>query len=205
VLGHGGYELPSGLAFSIDAGFMRVAASFKDRPITLQPQGLGANKGTATDKLALSGLVAGASAQIHHGESFPITAVLGAGVLLGTLSDDRAGAAVTNARIAGVPSQPYSFSVAESPSARYFYLAPEFRVGVRAAKRVEFTFGVRALILVAVTAPHWADLNPVNPASELPQNAPDPYRTGPMKFGDQSLTGGVVFAVAPSLGARVDF
>ena len=200
VLGRGGYELPSGLAMAIDAGFLRLASSLKGRAVSLQPVGLAANQGSADDKLAVSGLLVGISAHIHRGEQFPLSAGLGAGMILGTLKDDRSAAAATNERTkngATIPSQSYSFSLSESPAARYFYLAPELRAGLRLAKRFEISLGVRALILVAVSTPQWTDERKFDPGAA--------YAVGPLAFGSQRLTSDLTVAVAPSLGARLDF
>ncbi len=62
-------------------------------------------------------------------------------------------------------AQPYDFEATESPQARYLYVAPEFRLGWRFADRFELSAGVRALILVGLTQPKWADENPIIPVT----------------------------------------
>jgi PEGA domain len=201
VLGHGGYQLGSGLALSIDAGFLSLSGKLENRAVALKPRGLADNLGTATDSLTLSGLSVGPAAAFHAGSKFPILARVGVGVLLANLKDSRSGTASTNDRTTpqGVmyTAQPYDFSLSESQAARYLYVAPEFRVGLRFADRFELAAGLRALFLIGITQPKWADQNPVSPGAS--------YNVGELTFGDQALAGSLIVVLTPGLSARVDF
>jgi hypothetical protein len=122
------------------------------------------------------------------------------GAVLGSLRDERKGSATTNEREAATgetyPAQAYDFAVSESQAARYLYVAPEVRLGLRFAKRFEVSAGLRALVLVGIANPQWQDETPISPGSE--------YRVGQLRFGAQALAGDVLFVMAPGLGLRMD-
>jgi hypothetical protein len=200
VMGHGGYQLGSGLALLLDAGFLSLKQQYKQRSVQLEPQGLEANPGAASDDVALNGLRVGPSAEYHRGEALTFTGRLGVGVFLGWAKDERRGSASTverDAKGTHVPAQAYDFDVSESPQARYLYVAPEFRLGWRFADRFELSAGVRALILVGLSQPTWADENPVYPG--------DSFKVGELSFGADALAGRTILVVSPGLGARFDF
>jgi hypothetical protein len=202
VMGHAGYQLGSGLALLLDAGFLSLKQQLKQREVSLYPQGLKANFGLATDDLSLQGLRVGPSAEYHRGESLTLTGRLGLGVFLGWAKDERSGSASTNERDdpnsnEHYLAQTYSFDASESPQARYLYVAPEFRLGWRFADRFELSAGVRALILVGLTEPVWADESPVFPGES--------FNVGPLRFGADTLAGRSLLVVSPGLGARFDF
>jgi hypothetical protein len=201
TVGHAGYELGSGLGFLLDAGFLSLSERLASHPVALHPVGIPQdNLGSAEDKIRLSGLTVGASAQYHQGEKLPVTGRLGVGVLLATARDARTGTAFTNARMVGgvlVPAASYPFDVTESPKASYLYVAPELRQGLRLGAHAEITFGLRALIMVALTQPKWADEKPVEPGVT--------YRVGQLTFGPQQVTGNLIVVFVPGVGFRADF
>jgi hypothetical protein len=85
-------------------------------------------------------------------------------------------------------------SQAESPSARYLYVMPEVRVGMRLGERLELSAGVEAMVLLAISQPTWSDARPVVAATD-----------GLATFGAQELAGRTILVVAPGLGARYEF
>jgi hypothetical protein len=200
-MGHGGYQLRSGLALLIDAGFLSLEQRLERRPVSLQPRGLLANQGRATDEVSLNGLRAGVSAEYHRGDELTFTGRLGLGLFLGWAKDARSGTASTNERTDAngnhYAAESYSFDVSESPAARYLYVAPEARLGWRLAERFELSVGMRALVLVGLTQPTWRDENPVLPDDRL--------RVGLLTFGADTLAGRTLLVVSPGLGARFDF
>jgi hypothetical protein len=151
--------------------------------------------------VSLNGLRVGPAAEYHRGEALMVTGRLGVGIFLGSARDERRGSASTNERKDQTgrthAAQPYDFEATESPQARYVYVAPEFRLGWRFADRFELSAGVRALILVALTQPKWADENPVYPG--------DSFDVGLLTFGADALAGRTLLVVSPGLGARFDF
>jgi hypothetical protein len=185
----------------LDAGFLSLRQQYKQRGVQLEQQGLQANLGSASDDVALNGLRVGPSAEYHRGEALTFTGRLGVGVFLGWAKDKRNGSASTVERddASGnhLPAQIYDFDVSESPQARYLYVAPEFRLGWRFADRFELSAGVRALILVGLSQPTWADENPVYPG--------DSFKVGELSFGADTLAGRTILVVSPGLGARFDF
>ena len=162
---------------------------------------MAANAGTATDVVSVNGLRIGPSAEYHRGDALTLTGRLGLGIFLGWAKDVRSGTASTNERTDAngnhYAAESYSFDVAESPQARYLYVAPEFRLGWRFADRFELSAGVRALVLVGLTQPSWSDENPVLPDDSL--------RVGLLTFGGDTLAGRTLVVVSPGLGARFDF
>jgi hypothetical protein len=201
LIGHGGYQLRSGLALLLDAGFLSLTQRFESRHVSLQPQGLAANLGTASDDVTLNGLRVGPSAEYHSGEALTLTGRLGLGIFLAWAKDARSGTASTNERDDAngnhFAAESYDFDVTESPQARYLYVAPEFRVGFRVADRFELSAGLRALVLVGLTQPTWRDENPVLPDDSL--------RVGLLSFGADTLAGRTLLVMSPGLGARFDF
>ena len=204
VLGTGGYQLSSGLGFGLEGGYLQMQQKVEGRDVSLQPQGLEANPGTADDTLTLKGLLVGASAQFHRGDSFAWLVRLGGGVFLGTLDDERRGDATTVERTVNpgtpqeetIPAQPYDFSVSESQSATYVYVAPEARVGWRPTERLELSAGLRGMFLFALGQPEWKDEEPVVPGSQ--------FRVGQLTFGSDALAGTTVLVAVPTIGARYE-
>ncbi len=205
ALAHGGVFTRSGFGFSVDAGYLSVGASLKNRNVALHPIDLPDNLGTAEDDLRLSGLLLGGSAVFDTMKRVPLILRLGVGVLLGTLHDERDGTASTNARAnpnpasggAEFPARAYPFDSSESPGADSFYLAPEVRTGFRASEHFELSIGLRALVLFAFEAPSWSDVNPVVPG-------PD-YHVGQLTFGAQALSARTMIILTPGVSARFEF
>ncbi|HEY2517382.1 MAG TPA: PEGA domain-containing protein, partial [Polyangiaceae bacterium] len=150
----GGYELGVGLGFSIDAGYVRVEQTVAGRPATLTAVGNQAtDSGTARDTLRLSGLLLGASASYHRGDTWTLLLRLGVGALLGTSVDQRSGT-FTNSQ-----HEAFDAEANESPGATYLYFAPEVRLGRRFGDHVEVSVGVEALLFAALSQPRWQDQN----------------------------------------------
>jgi hypothetical protein len=186
--GRVGYQLGSGLGFSLDAGYLAVTQAIRNRAASIQAKGLPASAGNANDTLSLSGLLLGAEATFHRGAKVPLTFGLGAGALIGTLNDRRTGDFPTRAG----PS--FHADVASAPTARYLYLDPKARVGIKLGTHFELNAGVDALILVALTQPRW-DANVLVPAAS----------DGVAYFPNDVLAGKTVVVLGPGLGARYEF
>lgn len=195
AVGHGGYELGSGLGFGLDVGYLRVSTSATGRATLTRPTGLAPNVGTADDELRLSGVTLTASAMYHaRGTDWPFTVRLGAGILLGSLADARTGK-FTNSR-----GDVYPVAVSQTPAARYLVVAPEVRIGHRFGSHVELSAGVEIGVLVALGAPEWTpDATPV--IARSPTGSGD----GQATFGKESLAGSTLLALAPGVGLRYDF
>ena len=190
---HGGYELSSGVALGLDAGYLVIAANTSRRPASLLPRGLAPNAGTVDDSLGVEGVRFGPSAGYRTGEEWPLTLRFGAGVFLGSAVDARKGTFATGAGAA------YDVDVSESHSTAYVYLAPEVRLARRFPSRLEVSAGLAVLALVSVDQPSWADRQPVLAAPRGQQG------DGVATFGSQTLAGSFLLSVVPSLGARYAF
>ncbi|MEJ7728418.1 MAG: PEGA domain-containing protein [Polyangiaceae bacterium] len=212
---HAGYQFPLGLGLGVHAGWMVAAQSTTDRAESLRPIGLPAHVGRANDALRLTGPLIGADAWMHLGRRFPVLARLGAGLAWLSLRDGRTGTFTAPARelpdgstrpetsyTLGGGLDPRPAALVEEHGTAWAAVSPELRAGYRIGDRVELSFGVRTTFLIALADPEWQN--------EASLRVPPPDGSdGRAIFGSagsrQSLTGGVVFLVAPSLGLRYDF
>ena len=190
---HGGYELSSGLALGIDAGFMALAAGTSGRSASLTPKGLAPEQGTIDEAIYLRGFRVGPSVAYRVGERFPFTVRLGAGVFFGSASDGRTSTGDAFQTAAGTK---YGVSVSESATASYAYLAPEARIGYRIVGRFEVSIGLALLAFVALDQPAWKDASPV-----LAGTPGDGLST----FGHQTTTGTFLLTALPSIGVHQAF
>lgn len=190
VMFHGGYELGSGFAFGVATGYLRMDHSTRGRVTGVQAVGIERpNEGTADDDVRLRGFLAGAFAGFGFGEQMRVRLRLGAGALIGSLSDTRTGKFTTS------KGQPYEVGpLVQTPGAAWFYLDPEVRLGMRLWERVELSAGVGVLMLIGLSSREWNEAQPVNAAGD-----------GYGKFAAETLTSPVLFAVTPGVGARYDF
>jgi hypothetical protein len=145
----GVYQLPSGVGFGVDAGYLSVSQKLAGRPIGATPLGEPSLPGTIDENVTLGGLTLGASALYHQGDAWPFVLRIGAGVLVGSASDDRSGTFVAS------PTETFSVSASQSPSAKYFYVGPEARISRRFGDHFELGIGVEVLLLHAISQPAW--------------------------------------------------
>jgi hypothetical protein len=205
-----GYELSSGLGFSIDGGYVWVQQSISGRSDSLDPLPLGSLKpdpGKTDDTLTLQGPIVTASASFHRGEKITWLGRIGIGAWFANVSDSRSGSYTTVlsenpvTHMTGLPPATYSISpVSESVATVYGALVPEFRVGWRLGE-VELGAGVQALLALPLSAaPHWQS----NGQQVLTGNCgATPNNTcvtdGAAVYSSSSLTGSVVVLIAPEL------
>lgn len=185
---HLGYELRSGVGFALDAGYMYLTQEVTGREAVLTPVGKPEVRGTFSDRLSLRGLLVGASAHLHRGETLPLTLRLGVGALLGNAIDRRSGELVA-------PSGPVPVATARTDAdAAYLYVAPEIRLGYRIGKRFEVSAGADVMLMVALKAPRWDTSNAVVAGDQ-----------GLATYRDETFFGSTLLLVNPGLGARFDF
>jgi hypothetical protein len=206
VVVHGTLQLWNGLGFGASVGYLSMAQQITGRAEKLKPVGLDADLGIADDTLKLRGFRAGGWASFAipwpKAERFPIRLRLGAGALIGSVSDTRSGSFRSGAVKGACPlsikaSEPGCFSVGpaiHAPSASFFYVDPEVRVGFRIGRHLELSAGVEGLLLFGLSSPTWD--------KELGiYGARDGYGT----FRAVSLAGSFIGVVMPGLGARYEF
>src|SRR5262249_38213901 len=119
------------------------------------------------------------------GETWVLDLRLGAGGLVGGATDLR-----TSPQAVSHPA----LSLVESVGARFFYVAPEVRVGFRLTKRLALGVGLE----VPVPGAAW----PAGPFAYLPAGQ---GRSVSASFPAAVLASTVVPLFVPSLGARYDF
>lgn len=188
---HVGYELPTGLGFSLDAGYLYLARTVEERTVTLHPVGKPDATAIASDKLSIKGLLLGGSAHLHRptfGEKLPLLVRVGIGAFLASANDRRsADATPAGGTLVAVDS------TRTADSAPYLYVAPEVRVGYRIGDRLELAAGLEVMIMVPLREPRW-DV----------QNAVVLGNQGLAGYDSQSLFG-TLFLVSPGVSARFDF
>lgn len=194
VVARGAYHFEVGAELGIEAGYLHERQDVRGRATTVRPVNLPANPGEASDALTLRGALIGASSGLRLRGSVPLTLRLGAGALLGSLTDDRSGSFETIPR-EGKPKASYSIDVSQTHFSASFYAAPEARVSVRVTKHLELSLGLAALILVPLFEARWA------PKESRVFAATDGLGSLP----DESLIGDAIIVFAPGLGVRYDF
>jgi hypothetical protein len=200
LIARGGYELGSGIGFTLDLGYAIVHESVAGRTATLTPVGLQPDVGTADDDLLLHGLVAGASASAHFFQTWPLLVRLGGGVLLGNIRDRRSGKFTTTPSPRIPTREPYDVGpIEETARVSYAHVSPELRLGRRLGAHGELALSLQAMVLFALTQPRWQDEHPV-----LAGCGPSACE-GEAKFGDEALSGKVIVLLSPGIEARVGF
>ncbi|MBK7580366.1 MAG: PEGA domain-containing protein [Myxococcales bacterium] len=200
---HLGYDVSSKVTLSLDVGYLAIRQKISGRDAEITPLGRPANPGTAFDTLWLRGVALGASFGFRTGPRWPVTVRVGAGALVAGLTDTRDGRFDTNPNASGQSARYTIDSVEESIPARYFYAAPELRVGRRMGNS-ELSFGVQGLLLFALTQPKWKDKSPVltGNCSSVGSGC---VTDGEGTFGEQAVAGKMLLLIAPQLGFRHDF
>ena len=189
---HVGYELPSGLGFSIDGGYLYLARNVDGRDAVLRPVGKPVAPGTANDKLSLKGILVGGSAMLHRntlGERMPLTLRIGLGALLANATDRRSG------EFTPAGGAPFTVdTVKTSVDVPHLYIAPEVRVGYRLGDHLEVSAGIEIMVLVALKDARWDQANGVVLGNQ-----------GLAGYDNQTLFGSTLLLVNPGVGARFDF
>jgi hypothetical protein len=188
------YEAGSGFGGGVDVGYLLVTRTVGGRDAPIAPVGRPPNPGTADDDLRLSALVLGASAQYRIRASWSVLLRFGAGVMLGSMRDERSGSFVNGSGGA------YSVARSARDAATYIYSAPEIRLGRRIGAHLEVSFGAEVLLLAALSQPKWRDDWQI-----LTTDDPTAQGDGQGTFGEQSLLGSFALFLAPSVGARYAF
>lgn len=188
----GGYELPSGLSFGLAAGYLFAEQAVKGRSASLQPVGTeGMAEGTLDDTLAIRrGVLAGAWIGFSLGERVPIRARVAVGPMFAWIGDTRSG---TFSPVREGPD----YTVGPLSVTKYttmLHVTPDLRIGYRVTRKFEISAGVDALILVAFEELRWDKKRPINAGAD-----------GIGTFGPEQLMAGVLFGIAPGIGARYDF
>jgi PEGA domain-containing protein len=194
------YQLPNGLGFGVEGGYLGFVRSLDNRPAVISgPTVIAASPGTVTDQLTFKGVVLGGSFYYQRGDRWPITLRIGVGVVPSTVSDVRSGTFRTVASTHPPPNTPYAVTAAESDDTTYLYAAPEVRFGRRLGEHLEFYAGVQLFVLATPSQPSWMDHDTIlaGPAGH--------QGDGQGTFGVQTLSGEVVLVLAPGLGARYEF
>ncbi|WP_437689552.1 kelch repeat-containing protein [Sorangium sp. So ce176] len=192
---HAGYELWSGLGFGLTTGYLQVRQAVTERRMSVEIQDRPPEaSGTADDALALSGVLAGGWAGLSLGDRHRLSMRLGAGALLGAVSDERRGTFTSSSGL----EFDLDRTVARD-SASFLALTSEVRAGLRLGDHLELTAGLAAVVLVRLKAPVWA-----NPPEGV-YGRVDAESGFFARFEQESLAGEVMVAISPGIGARYAF
>ena len=202
-----GYELSSGLGFSIDGGYAWVQQKITGRTDALQPLPVGSlqpDPGTTNDTIAVQGPIVTASAQVHRGSKLTWLARVAIGGWFSTVSDTRSGTYTTvlSAHPDHTIGSPTAYSVGpltESAGTIYGVLVPELRVGWHLGK-LELGAGVQVLLALPFSTPRWqSSQEQVLTGNCGSTPTPTCVSDGLAVYGTSALTGSVVVLVAPGL------
>ncbi|WP_437760356.1 PEGA domain-containing protein [Sorangium sp. So ce1389] len=199
----GGYQLSSGIGVGASFGALSVTQATSGRRMSLNLVGdparvtsaIGAAGDTSVpgqvdDVIRLQGLFLGAWVGYALNAGVPIHFRLGAGGVFGSVSDARSGS--FTARTEGAAA--YSVgTVVGTQAARFVFVTPEVRVGWSLSEHVEVNAGLEVLVLFPVRRPAWREADGIHAG-------PDGYGW----FSAETLLGGVVVGVAPTVGARFE-
>ncbi|MDB4933563.1 MAG: uncharacterized protein JWP87_535 [Labilithrix sp.] len=189
---HIGYELPAGIGFGLDAGYLYLARDVDGRDTVIRPVGKPEAPGTASDKLSLKGLLVGAAAHLHRntlGEKMPLLLRIGVGAFLANATDRRSG------EFTPAGGTPLAVETAKtSTDVPHLYVAPEVRVGYRVSDRLELSAGIEVMVLVALKEARWDRDRGVVLGNQ-----------GLAGYDNQTLFGSTLLLVNPGVGARFDF
>lgn len=183
----GGYELGVGLGFGVAAGYLAAAQSVRNRSTSITAVGQAAEPVTVADSLWIHAGLVGAWAGFSLDVPVPLHLRLGAGALLGSASDTRAGGSSAGS------VEP----TGELRPLRGAYVAPEIRVSLVVRSRVEVSAGIEVLAVFVPSPPQWGGGHDV-----IVDRRPGllEYATFPAE-----TFAGPILAIAPSLGARYAF
>ncbi len=183
----GSYAIGSSLEVGVSAGFLAAKQTLGERRVTLNPPPP-IRPGPIDDALTLRGGLLGIWVGTRLGKQPFLDLRLGAGAMIGRMSDARSWTPGEDASSGG------DLPLSEAAPGAFFYLDPEVRVGVRLGDHLSLSAGVEALVLFAVAAPAWPDDRPIS----------DP-KYGTISLDPETLAGPVLLALLPGLAVRYAF
>jgi hypothetical protein len=202
-----GYELGSGLGFSLDGGYAWARQGVSHRPDALSPLPLGSTQndpGTSDDSVRLRGPLLTASASVHKGSKITWLGRLGIGAWFANVQDTRYGSYTTvlSAHPDHTLGAPATYAVGplvEDASVLYGVIIPELRVGTHVGP-FEVGAGIQVMIGLPFSTPRWqAGSAQVITGNCGSSPTPSCVSDGLAQYGSTSMTGGIVVLVAPGV------
>lgn len=191
LVARGGYDIAD-LSFGLSAGYLSLKQVVHDRRANVEVVGSAPHLLRVDDAVALRGVLLGAWVGYSLGETFLLHLRLGAGGLFGAVTDSRTSAPLSK------DGAPWLGPFNQSSAARFFYVAPEVRAGLRLAKRIELTLGLEMPVLIAAPGPVWRQ-------QVFADTMSGSNRAAYAWFPDAPLTAPVLALLMPALGVRYDF
>jgi len=170
-------------------GYLTASQDIKGRTTTVTPVGLTARQGAADDTLRLRGPYVGLAGSYRWGDDYPLLFRLSVGPLFGWVRDERTGSFKLDS------GGSYSAGpVVVEPYATFLHIDPEIRLGLRVVDRLVLSIVLQAMVIIPLTRPRWDATKEIDAAID-----------GIGAFGNEGLTGPVLVAITPGLGAHYDF
>jgi hypothetical protein len=191
LVARGGYDI-AGLSFGVSAGYLNMAQAVRGRSAKVEVGGEAPLSVSVDDVITLRGALLGVWVGYSWGEALLLHLRLGAGGLVGAVTDSRMSAQVLKS--GGRSFGPFD----QSAAARFVYVAPEVRAGIRLASRVELTLGIEVPVLIAAPGPVWRQ-------EVFADTLSGSDRASYAWFAAAPLTGPVFALFMPVLGVRYDF
>lgn len=187
---HAGINVGESLSFGLTVGYLAAAQRMRGRSTTLTPTRLPPHQGSIDERLALRGGLLGGWIGRSLVEGVPLRLRLGAGVLLGTLLDER-----SNGSFRSEDGTPYGLDdVVQRHAALFLYAMPEVRAHLPLGERIEVSAGVALPVLIDLGRPRW-DTDQILSAG----------RDGSGTFASDTLMNWLVVAISAGIGARYEF
>ncbi len=202
-----GYELSSGLGFSIDGGYAWAQRMVSGRADSLEPLPAGSlpsDPGRTNDKLGIEGPLVTVSASLHRGERLTWLARVAVGGWMGSTYDSRTGTYTTvlSAHPNHTTGSPVSYGVGpleQTVVTGYGVLGPEVGVGWR-TRKLEIGASLELLVAVPLSTPRWQPSGAqVTTGNCGAAGAATCVSDGLAVYGGASFVGKVVVLVAPGI------
>ena len=186
---HFGYEFPFGLGLGVMGGYLTASQQLEGRQAVVQPVGLEARTGEASDSLRLQGPFVGAYGSFLFDGDFPILLRLGTGPVFAKVRDQRTGsfALADGGNYQAGP-------IVQEPSTIHLAIVPEVRAGFRIDETFTVFAGLEVPMLVGLQQTVWD-----------PEREVDASIDGIGAYGTEALTGRFIAMAALNLGARAQF
>lgn len=191
LVARGGYAIAN-LSFGVSAGYVSMQQAVRGRSAKVEVVGEAPHAVSVDDTIALRGALLGAWIGYTSGEPLLLHMRLSAGGLLGAVTDARTSAQVSKDGV--LLFGPFD----QTAAARFVYVAPEVRAGIRLASQVELTLGLEMPVFIAAPRPAWTQ-------QVFADTTSGSSRAADAWFPDAPLTGPVFALLMPALAVRYDF
>jgi len=181
--------------FGIELGYSRLAGSYDGRSDTLEPRGSGKQLGSSDDHVTWSAWSLGGYAGLVGRGRLHVRALIAGGVTFARIRDEREGTFDVTPQVGD--DYRARVSADQSTHAKAAYLAPELGLGYAASEHVELSLGLTLMSSIVLSPARFVREGVVvRNAMNEPELA---------YWSESELTGGLIFALLPRVGAVAHF